>query len=93
VEDHVGQERAHNIHLGGGCSREQLVALRSVRDATLDTPRLILHSLHVNMRAGGMPVDASGRPMVRRLTCGSAVRAKFLTPSNQMFRCMESPMH
>ena len=31
------------------------MALREARDATLDTPRLLIPSIQVNMRAGHMP--------------------------------------
>lgn len=57
----VAEEKAHNIHVGGGKTREQFIAFRTARDATLDMPRLILPSLQVNMRAGQLPPpDASG---------------------------------
>ncbi len=60
-ETSVAAEKAHNIHVGAGKSREQFIAFRTARDATLDMPRLILPSLQVNMRAGHLPPpDASG---------------------------------
>lgn len=54
-ETTVGLEREHNIHLGHGASKEDFVAMRTARDATLDMPQLILPSVQVNMRAGKMP--------------------------------------
>lgn len=51
----VGDERKHNIHIGGGVTREAFIATRTARDATLDMPKLIIPSLQVNMRAGKMP--------------------------------------
>lgn len=54
-ETTVAEEKAKNIHIGGGRSREDFVRLREARDATLEMPRLILPSLQVNMRAGQMP--------------------------------------
>jgi glyoxylase-like metal-dependent hydrolase (beta-lactamase superfamily II) len=54
-ETSVGEERKHNIHIGGGVSREAFIATRTARDATLDMPKLIIPSLQVNMRAGKMP--------------------------------------
>lgn len=54
-ETTVAEEKARNIHIGGGRSREEFVRLREARDATLEMPRLILPSLQVNMRAGQMP--------------------------------------
>ena len=38
---------------------------RTERDATLDVPKLILPSLQVNMRAGAVPQDPTGRPMLK----------------------------
>ncbi|MDR7125462.1 MBL fold metallo-hydrolase [Pseudotabrizicola sp. 4114] len=54
-ETTVGAQKALNIHVGGGKSREEFVAMRETRDATLAMPRLIIPSLQVNMRAGQMP--------------------------------------
>lgn len=64
-ETTVAAERAHNIHVGGGTSRAEFVRLRNERDATLGMPRLILPSLQVNMRAGNVPTDRDGRPMLK----------------------------
>jgi glyoxylase-like metal-dependent hydrolase (beta-lactamase superfamily II) len=54
-ETTVGAQKAANVHVGAGRSREEFVRLRQARDATLGMPRLILPSLQVNMRAGRMP--------------------------------------
>ncbi|MDR5652091.1 MBL fold metallo-hydrolase [Ruixingdingia sedimenti] len=54
-ETTVGEQRALNIHVGAGKSREDFVHLRTQRDATLAMPRLIIPSLQVNMRAGHLP--------------------------------------
>lgn len=64
-ETTVGEEKKHNIHVGAGKTREQFVAFRSERDATLDMPRLILPSLQVNMRAGKVPTDTDGNLMLK----------------------------
>ncbi len=64
-ETTVGAEKAQNIHVGGGESREDFIAFRTARDATLDVPRLILPSLQVNMRAGEIPTDGTGRQMLK----------------------------
>jgi glyoxylase-like metal-dependent hydrolase (beta-lactamase superfamily II) len=64
-ETTVAEERAHNIHVGTGRTREEFVALREARDATLPMPKLIIPALQVNMRAGEVPTDASGRPMLK----------------------------
>ena len=54
-ETTVSEERARNIHVGGGVSESDFVEMRETRDATLSMPRLILPSVQVNMRAGEMP--------------------------------------
>jgi len=64
-ETTVAEERANNIHVGGGRTREEFVKMRTERDATLGMPRLILPSLQVNMRAGEVPKDRDGRPMLK----------------------------
>lgn len=64
-ETTVSEERAHNIHVGPGSTREGFVKLRTERDRTLAMPKLIIPSLQVNMRAGEIPTDASGRPMLK----------------------------
>ncbi len=64
-ETSVGEEKAHNIHVGGGKSREEFVRFRTERDAQLDMPRLIIPSLQVNMRAGKIPTDKDGNPVLK----------------------------
>ena len=64
-ETTVAEEKAHNIHVGGGKTREQFIKFRTERDATLDMPKLILPSLQVNMRAGEVPRDDEGHPMLK----------------------------
>ena len=54
-ETTVGAQKAANVHVGGGRSKEDFVAMREKRDATLAMPRLIIPSLQVNMRAGQFP--------------------------------------
>jgi hypothetical protein len=51
----VGAQRALNKHVGAGKSRDDFIAMRKTRDASLAMPRLIIPSLQVNMRAGQMP--------------------------------------
>ena len=64
-ETSVGEERLHNIHLRDGIDEADFVAMREARDATLSMPRLILPSLQVNMRAGDIPKDEQGRPVLK----------------------------
>ncbi|MDR6263043.1 MULTISPECIES: MBL fold metallo-hydrolase [Rhodobacterales] len=64
-ETTVGDEKAHNIHVGGGKTREDFIKFRTERDAQLAMPKLIIPSLQVNMRAGTMPTDDDGNPMLK----------------------------
>lgn len=65
-ETTVGEEKKHNIHVGGGKSREEFVAMREARDRTLDMPKLIIPSLQVNMRAGQLPpADKDGKTFLK----------------------------
>lgn len=64
-ETTVAVQKAHNIHVGGGKTRDDFVRFRTERDATLEMPRLIIPSLQVNMRAGEVPRDKDGRPMLK----------------------------
>ena len=51
----VAEQRAHNIHVRDGIGEDEFVAMRQARDATLEVPTLILPSIQVNVRAGGLP--------------------------------------
>jgi glyoxylase-like metal-dependent hydrolase (beta-lactamase superfamily II) len=65
-ETTVAEEKAHNIHVGGGTTREQFVRFRTERDATLGMPKLIIPSLQVNMRGGELPpADESGKRFLK----------------------------
>lgn len=54
-ETTVGEEKARNVHIGAGKSRDEFVTMRQTRDAQLSMPKLIVPSIQVNMRAGHMP--------------------------------------
>ncbi|MBT2132522.1 MBL fold metallo-hydrolase [Aliiroseovarius lamellibrachiae] len=65
-ETTVADEKAHNIHVGGGKTKEEFVQFRTKRDAELDMPKLIIPSLQVNMRAGEMPpADEEGNTFLK----------------------------
>jgi glyoxylase-like metal-dependent hydrolase (beta-lactamase superfamily II) len=51
----VAEQRSANIHLQKASTRDAFVALREARDRTLPMPKLILHALQVNIRAGRLP--------------------------------------
>jgi len=64
-ETTVGDEKAHNIHVGAGKTKEDFVKFRTERDAQLSMPKLIIPSLQVNMRAGEVPRDKDGNPVLK----------------------------
>src|SRR5690242_6276218 len=64
-ETTVGDERAHNIHVHDGVAEDDFVKVREARDKTLAMPKLIIPSLQVNMRAGHLPTDQSGKPTLK----------------------------
>lgn len=51
----MAQQRAENTHLTKARHEEEFVALREARDRELPMPKLILHSLQVNIRGGRLP--------------------------------------
>jgi glyoxylase-like metal-dependent hydrolase (beta-lactamase superfamily II) len=65
-ETTVREERDRNVHVKGGVTEDEFVAMRRTRDATLSAPRLLLPAMQVNIRAGKFPpAEANG---VRYLT-------------------------
>ncbi len=65
-ETTVAEQRAANVHVGGGRAEADFVSLREARDAQLPMPKLIVPSLQVNMRAGNLPPpDDSGTVMLK----------------------------
>lgn len=60
-ETTVKDERDHNVHIGGSKGEDDFVAMRTARDAKLATPKLLLPSIQVNIRAGRFPpAEANG---------------------------------
>ncbi len=51
----VAEQRAENIHIGGGTDEAGFVAMRETRDAELSLPALIVPAIQVNIRAGCLP--------------------------------------
>ena len=64
-ETTVAEQKANNIHVGGGKTRDDFIKFRTERDAQLAMPKLIIPSLQVNMRAGEVPTDKDGNPMLK----------------------------
>ena len=51
----VAEQRTSNVHVNEKVSRDDFVNMRSERDAQLGMPKLILPSIQINVRAGGLP--------------------------------------
>ena len=51
----VAVQRKQNIHVGGGVVKQDYVARREKRDATLSLPDRMLAALQVNLRGGRLP--------------------------------------
>jgi glyoxylase-like metal-dependent hydrolase (beta-lactamase superfamily II) len=61
-ESTVARQKAENEHLRKAKTEAAFVALRRERDATLPMPKLILHSLQVNINGGRLPAaEADGK--------------------------------
>ena len=54
-ETTVGDQLDNNVHLAGGKSEDEYVAMRQARDATLCAPKLLYPAIQVNIRAGRLP--------------------------------------
>lgn len=54
-ESTVAQQKAENIDLRKAATEEEFVAMREAKDKKLPMPRLILHSLQVNLMGGRLP--------------------------------------
>lgn len=55
AESSIAAQLGSNVHLAGGVTEEDFVAMRRARDASLPAPRLILPALQVNIRGGRFP--------------------------------------
>lgn len=64
-ETTIGEQKADNIHVGGGKTRDDFIKFRTERDAQLSMPKLIIPSIQVNMRGGEFPQDDSGKPTLK----------------------------
>ncbi|TKC98755.1 MBL fold metallo-hydrolase [Polyangium fumosum] len=53
----IGKSKAQNIQLRAATTRDEFVALRDARDATLQVPRLLWPSVQVNIDAGRLPAE------------------------------------
>ncbi|MFC5577940.1 MBL fold metallo-hydrolase [Lysobacter niabensis] len=66
AQSSLGEQRQHNVHVGGNADEATFVRMRTERDANLAVPKLILPALQVNIRAGELPPpDANGTRYLR----------------------------
>ncbi|MEM8800918.1 MAG: MBL fold metallo-hydrolase [Pseudomonadota bacterium] len=62
----VAEHKASNIHVKHGITKEEFIAIRDARDATLALPDRMLYALQVNIRGGRLPEpDGKGRAAFR----------------------------
>jgi glyoxylase-like metal-dependent hydrolase (beta-lactamase superfamily II) len=54
-ESTVSQQRRDNVHVSKCKTEDDFVAMRQGRDQDMPMPKLILHSLQVNIRGGRLP--------------------------------------
>ena len=60
-ESTVAEQRRNSVHVHDGVAEDDFVAMRDARDATLAVPRLLIHSIQVDVRAGRLPAaEANG---------------------------------
>ena len=55
VDVPLEEQASDNLHVGGGRSLEEFIAMREARDSQLALPALLLPSIQVNIRAGDLP--------------------------------------
>ena len=48
-------DQRRNVHLAACVTEDEFVRMREERDSTLSTPKLLLPSIQVNIRAGRLP--------------------------------------
>lgn len=70
-ESTVGQQKRDNVHLREAASEDAFVSLRQTRDKTLPMPKLILHSLQVNIRGGRLPEPGPGGKRFLKIPLGA----------------------
>lgn len=62
----IAEQRADNVHVGGGIDEASFVQHRTDRDATLPLPDLMLAALQVNIRGGLLPTaEPCGRRFLK----------------------------
>ena len=61
----ISAHKKENVHVRDDINESEFVANRTARDTQLQTPRLMLPSMQVNIRAGALPAQPiSSRPVI-----------------------------
>ena len=58
-ESTVKEQKLNNIHVNNKIGEDEFIRMREKRDSTLKTPKLMIPSIQVNIRAGNMPPKES----------------------------------
>src|SRR5690554_226414 len=66
-ETSIGEQKAKNIQIPAGRSREEFVKFRTERDAGLDASRLLFQSVQVNVDAGKLPEPSDNQVRYLRI--------------------------
>ncbi len=65
-ETTVGEQKRSNVQANETVSEEEFTAMRKARDAKLGTPKLMVPSVQINMRAGDLPEpEANGASYIK----------------------------
>lgn len=70
-ESTIGAEKAANIQLKDGTSKQDFIAFRQKRDEGLNKPKLLFQSIQVNIDAGHLPEGSSSNKAVLRSPASS----------------------
>jgi len=70
-ESTVRQQKSENVHLMESKTEAEFVAHRVARDKKLPMPKLILHSLQVNIRGGRLPEPESNNRSYLKIPIGA----------------------
>ncbi len=66
-ESTLGEEKAKNIQLTSATQKKDYIAMREARDKTLSAPKLLYHSIQVNIDAGHLPHPAANEKKFLRI--------------------------
>jgi glyoxylase-like metal-dependent hydrolase (beta-lactamase superfamily II) len=71
----VRTQKHSNVHIQADTGREDFVAIRRSRDATLEPPSLLMPAMQVNIRAGRLPSPEANGRVYLKLPVNALMRA------------------